>query len=110
MATAIPNGLVLEAEGQEAFHEMSRRERRFNTLPDNPARLIYIQALVDSKKTDRKKSDLEREQIYGAIYLATLISLTVLSATVYKEILKVFSGILNALMLERGNLEYFRIF
>ena len=57
MATAIPTGLTLNAVEQEAFHEMRGRERqRFNALPNNGAKLAYLQALVDRKKIDSEKS------------------------------------------------------
>ncbi|CAG8705769.1 1443_t:CDS:2 [Acaulospora morrowiae] len=102
MAVAIPAGLNLNDEEQEAFYEMNRRERlRFNALPDNQSKLSYILALVDRKKSDREKSDLELKEIYGALYISVLISLTVLSATVYKnneDKLKVFLVAMNALI------------
>src|SRR5437899_12444843 len=67
---------------------------------------------------------LELEEIYGAIYISILISLTVLSGTIYendKDRLNIFLVSMNALIfvveiviiaikLERGNLEYFHIF
>ncbi|CAG8568899.1 10438_t:CDS:2 [Funneliformis caledonium] len=81
----LPVDLVLDAEQQMAVEEMGGREAvNFNRLGDNQSRLAYIQALVDKKKTEMEKSEIEIQAIYFVAYLAVLICLTVLKVTIYK--------------------------
>ncbi|CAG8525656.1 10488_t:CDS:2 [Funneliformis mosseae] len=98
----LPVDLVLDAEQQMAVEEMGRRETvNFNRLGDNQSRLAYIQALVDKKKTEMEKSEIEIQSIYFVAYLAVLICLTVLKVTIYKydeEKLKLFLVVLNSVL------------
>ncbi|CAG8468342.1 11601_t:CDS:2 [Funneliformis caledonium] len=81
----LPVDLILDAEQRMAVEEMGGREARtFNLLGDNQSRLAYIQALVDKKTTEMEKSEIEFQAINFVAYLAVLICLTFLKATIYK--------------------------
>ena len=76
MANPIPAGLALNEEEQEAFHGMNRRERlRFNALPDNGSKHVFIQALVEREKTEREKSVRLAKRHYS-IYIYIVIIFT----------------------------------
>ncbi|CAG8434449.1 13767_t:CDS:2 [Funneliformis mosseae] len=80
----LPVDLILDAEQRMAVEEMGGREATFNLLGDNQSSLAYIQALVDKKKTEMEKSEIEFQAINFVAYLAVLICLTFLKATIYK--------------------------
>lgn len=77
---ALPPGLVLDAEQQVEYDEMSRREQAtFNGLADNPSRLAYIQGHVDKKRAEMEKSVCLIKKRYILLQIFTKIFLANLS-------------------------------
>ncbi|CAG8615729.1 3512_t:CDS:2 [Ambispora gerdemannii] len=58
MTTPLPPGLTLNERETEVFNGLSRRQlRAFNALPDNPSKVIFIQAIMTEQERDRQKSN-----------------------------------------------------